>query len=224
MPNYPSSLDSISNPTGATNQNDAGFLHSVQHGTANDILEILEARLGIAEATPQNTPLANTVLTSTADGRSKWATAPSAAINWATIPAVRAYKTATQSIGTGSSTLLTFDAEYFDTDGIHDLVTNTGRLTCKTAGKYRISANYSWTGAVGAIRQSSIKLNGATSIGQDDRPPALGGNLTSISVTTTYQLAVNDYVELWVYQDSGAAINLQIAAVPPPSLAMERIG
>lgn len=72
MPNYPASLDAIANPTGATNQNDAGFLHSVQHGTANDILEILEAKLGITDAPASNAPLANRALVSLADGKSGW--------------------------------------------------------------------------------------------------------------------------------------------------------
>jgi hypothetical protein len=72
MANYPASLDALSNPTGATNQNDAGFLHSVQHGTANDILEQLEAKLGITDAPASNSPLANRVLTSLANGKSGW--------------------------------------------------------------------------------------------------------------------------------------------------------
>src|SRR4051812_22326758 len=54
-------------------------------------------------------------------------------------PAARARRSTTQSITTSTWTLLTFDGEDFDTDTIHDIVTNTDRLTCKTAGKYQWS-------------------------------------------------------------------------------------
>lgn len=72
MANFPASLDALSNPTGGTNQNDPGFLHSVQHGTANDILELLERKAGTSEASAQDAPLADTVLASSTTGKSKW--------------------------------------------------------------------------------------------------------------------------------------------------------
>ncbi len=72
MPNYPGALDSLSNPTSATNMNDAGFLHSVQHGNVNDIIELLEQKLGITDVPAADTPVANRVLTSLANGKSGW--------------------------------------------------------------------------------------------------------------------------------------------------------
>lgn len=72
MPNFPASLDSLANPTATTQRNDPGFeLHTVI-STLNDIAELLEAKLGTSEASPQNTPLANTVLASSTNGLSKW--------------------------------------------------------------------------------------------------------------------------------------------------------
>lgn len=52
MANYPLSLDSLSNPTGADKLNSASVTHSTQHATANDILEALEAKLGIGNTSP----------------------------------------------------------------------------------------------------------------------------------------------------------------------------
>ncbi len=49
---YPTAYDNLSNPTPTTNQDDPGFEHSTQHGNANDILEALEAVLGL---NPQGT-------------------------------------------------------------------------------------------------------------------------------------------------------------------------
>src|SRR5262245_40483526 len=61
-----------------------------------------------------------------------------------TVPAARAYHSANQSINSGTNTTLNFDSERFDSDTIHDNVTNNSRLTCKTAGKYLICCNVRW--------------------------------------------------------------------------------
>lgn len=74
MVNFPASLDSLANPTATTNRDDPGFqLHTVI-STLNDIAELSEAKIGISESSAQDTPLANTVLTSLTNGKSKWAT------------------------------------------------------------------------------------------------------------------------------------------------------
>jgi hypothetical protein len=65
MPNYPSSLDSLANPTATTLRNDPGFEHHLQHGTANDICEALELKLGIGSSVPTT---AGHVLTVTGAG------------------------------------------------------------------------------------------------------------------------------------------------------------
>src|SRR4051812_49348432 len=59
-------------------------------------------------------------------------------------PACRARKTTAQSLNTATLTTVLFDAERFDTDAIHDNVTNTSRLTCQTAGIYVITADLSF--------------------------------------------------------------------------------
>lgn len=74
MVNFPASLDSLANPTATTNRDDVGFPHHQQHSDANDILEFLESKLGITDSPASNSPLANTVLTSLANGKSGWAT------------------------------------------------------------------------------------------------------------------------------------------------------
>src|SRR3972149_10227706 len=51
---------------------------------------------------------------------------------------VRVYNNASISINNATWTALTFNAERFDADDLHESVTNPGRLTCKIAGKYLI--------------------------------------------------------------------------------------
>ena len=50
--------------------------------------------------------------------------------------------------------ILSFDSERYDTDSIHDTVTNNSRLTCKTPGKYLIVA-------LAGDTRHSIRLGGA---------------------------------------------------------------
>ena len=42
--------------------------------------------------------------------------------------------------------------------------------------------------------------------------------------TTIYELAVNDYVQMGVYQDSGGNLNLNAVGVYSPAFMMEYIG
>lgn len=71
-PNYPVSADVLANPTSLTNRDDAGFeLHGVI-SRIQDILEALEAKLGIGASAPGATAA---VLRRTAAGASAWAQA-----------------------------------------------------------------------------------------------------------------------------------------------------
>lgn len=49
-----------------------------------------------------------------------------------------------QSLVSGTHTLLTWDTEWFDSDGIHSTGTNPSRLTCITAGLYEIVLHIEW--------------------------------------------------------------------------------
>lgn len=48
--NYPTSLDTFTNPTSTDDLNTAGVLHDEQHANVNDAVEALEARVGITGA------------------------------------------------------------------------------------------------------------------------------------------------------------------------------
>lgn len=68
MPNYPDSLDSLTNP--ASSDPLSSPAHSTQHSEANDILEAVEAKLGTGDSTP-TTP--GHVLTVTSAGVTEYA-------------------------------------------------------------------------------------------------------------------------------------------------------
>lgn len=135
-------------------------------------------------------------------------------------PAVRVYHSVDQSIANDTNTTVAFNSEQFDTDTMHDASTNNSRLTCKTAGKYLIISNITWETNVTGFRQQQIKLNGATVL-STQRDVAGGTNMQTQS--TLYNLSVNDYVELVVYQNAGGPLTL-IGTETGAKFMMVRVG
>lgn len=117
------------------------------------------------------------------------------------VPTCRAYATAQQTIGSASQTPINFPAENFDTDTMHDNVTNNSRITIKTAGKYVIAGMAMWNPFVANRVFSRIVLNNTTNLTGAEES---GNNLAFLtqSLSAIYTFAVNDYVELQVYQNS----------------------
>lgn len=140
--------------------------------------------------------------------------------------AVRVRHNTTQSIGSGTLVALSFNTETFDTDAFHDTVTNNTRLTVPSgkAGKYRIYGSIEWASNTTGIRAAELRVNGTAYIAVDSRLANTGGNTTICGVTTSYSLAVSDYVELIGYQTSGGNLNSASSSDFSPVLGMELIG
>ncbi len=132
----------------------------------------------------------------------------------------RAYHDANQSLSNATWTALAFNSERFDTDGIHDNTTNNSRLTAKTAGKYVIMANTYWTNNSIGKRSLVLRVNGATDIGHHQ---VLASGQTPVSLATIYELAVNDYVEAWAFQNSGGDLVMLTVNSESPALSMSKI-
>lgn len=135
-----------------------------------------------------------------------------------------AYHDAAQTISNNTIPLavLAFNSERFDTDTIHDTAANNSRLTCKTAGVYQIVANVAFAANATGRRIVGIRLNGSTTIARQSLN-ALATGMTQIVVTTQYQLAVNDYVEVEVYQDSGGDLAVSATGNYSPEFSMVRM-
>jgi len=134
------------------------------------------------------------------------------ATNFAAVPQVRVTNSAVQSIPNATATALTFDTESHDSgtasSNMHDTGSNTSRLTCRVAGLYLVAANASFPFGI-ANEYLSIRLNGTTTLATLGIVGDTAG-VNGMSVITTYRLAVSDYVEAMIYQDSGGAKNTQI--------------
>lgn len=139
-------------------------------------------------------------------------------------PGARVYHNANQAIANETPVTLDFNSERYDTDIIHDTVTNNSRLTCKTPGKYLINAQVEWVGASATGRRIAyIYLNGTTPIAQITYDPTAAVNVR-YAVTTVYDLAVNDYVTVVVYQTSGGNLDVVSGANFSPEFMMQKVG
>lgn len=131
----------------------------------------------------------------------------------------RVHNSANISINNNTVTALTFDSERWDTDTIHSTSSNTGRLTATTAGKYQITGHVVWatTPISGIIR---VRLNGTITIGSSQ----VIGDYRQMSITTLWDMSATDYVELFVFQLSGGALNINFLDNASPEFMMMKVG
>lgn len=129
----------------------------------------------------------------------------------------RASLSSAQSINNTSETVLQLAAEAFDSDpdgAMHDLVTLNSRIYCRTAGVHRAAGFAEFAANATGTRKALIRLNGSTIIGGDSRLACTeGGQSTYVNAAGDYLFAAGDYVELYVYQASGGALNVSTAAL-----------
>ncbi|MHB8085404.1 MAG: hypothetical protein ACYDHZ_06240 [Dehalococcoidia bacterium] len=136
----------------------------------------------------------------------------------------RVYHNADQTIANNTLAALAFNSERWDTDNIHDNVTNNSRLTCKTAGKYLIVGNANFAANATGRRGIMIRVNGTDYIAiQQFMAVSDSGASTGASISIVYSLAVNDYVELVVKHLAGADLVVTYTALYSPEFMMIKI-
>lgn len=124
-------------------------------------------------------------------------------------PAARVYHDANQSIANGAETVLAFNTEDYDTDAMHDTVTNNSRITINTAGKYLLVARIPWDTNGTGRRKTIFLKNGTTQIEDFSfQPVTSAGDTTKTVCSDTYSFVANDYIEIQVDQTSGGALNV----------------
>jgi hypothetical protein len=121
-------------------------------------------------------------------------------------PACSVFNNAAQSVAVGSA-VLTANSENYDNNGMHSTVTNTSRITATTAGRYLVIATIECAASATGERDASLRVNGTT-VFQSMRVGAAATGLTVRTVSRTLVLAVNDYVEVLLGQNSGGNLNV----------------
>ncbi len=138
----------------------------------------------------------------------------------------RVFNSANLSLSHNTTTALPFDSERWDTDDMHDTVTNSSRLTAQESGKYLIFANVKFGENASGTREVLLRLNGTTVIAEERASAnvvetGIAGNV--MSLTTHYSLAAGDYVEFVVTQTSGSTINVLSDPQASPEFGMVKL-
>lgn len=131
---------------------------------------------------------------------------------------VRVTRTAGQSIPNSTTTAMVWDVETWDTDAMHSTVSNTSRLTCAVAGRYRVSATSTVVANATGVRGLTLWKNGA--FYSYVRAANAGADIPNLVLTDLVSLVVGDYVEIAAFQNSGGALTFGTDGY----FAMERIG
>ena len=113
---------------------------------------------------------------------------------------------ATQSIATGTDTVVTFNSEFFDTDGFHSTSSNTGRITIPSGkgGKYLFIASAFFVNLASG-KEARFYKNGnqLLSYGWTSASGVAGTSISAI-----LDLVATDYIEFRVVQGSGGNADL----------------
>lgn len=118
------------------------------------------------------------------------------------------YQATAQSIPNNAFTAVSLDSESVDSDGGHSTSTNTSRYVFQVAGRYRVHGIASFTANATGIRAVKLNVNGSGVVISSEQIVLPTGSVASTVLTSVPVLAaVGDYVELLVYQNSGAALN-----------------
>ena len=117
------------------------------------------------------------------------------------------------SIPHASWTTITWDVENYDTNSFHG-TGSPGRITIPAGmgGHYWIYCVVVWAGNTTANRYAELRLNGAAIARADYKGDAAG---PSITLGKTAALAAADYLQVTVYQDSGAPLNVNSTGGTP---------
>lgn len=124
-------------------------------------------------------------------------------------PNGRINRTTDQAIPSNTVTVIDFDNTRWDTHNLADLGTNRFTITAQTAGFYNIFAHVEWEANLQGARLLSIRLNGTTTIASTQVDEADSSSVTvRQTVSTVYQLAAGDFLELVVFHSAGGALDI----------------
>ena len=184
--------------------------------TAIDPLVILDAKGDLITATAADTPARLAVGTngqtlvadSTASTGLKWATPASST---PTFVGVGLRKSADQSISNATFVAITWNTEEYDTDAFHSTSTNNERITIPTGkgGYYLIAGAIRFTANGTGNRGVELTVNGTAINYAFFQPSATSANSPVFPMSYIVKLNAGDYIELFVYQNSGISINVE---------------
>lgn len=113
-----------------------------------------------------------------------------------------------QSVTSSTHTLIQFDTEVLDDNGMVDLGTNNDRITIQTAGRYLIVGAVQYAFNVNNNREANFWINGTAGTRlATNRVLTAGSAATVCPLVCIASLSASDYVSLGAFQDSGGNLN-----------------
>ena len=111
-----------------------------------------------------------------------------------------------QNLANSTNTAVTFNSERFDTDGFHSTTTNTSRITIPSGkgGKYLVTAQTAFDLNATGLREIKLYKNGA----QVNRTFTSSAGYQLVTQTYIIDLVATDYIEMFVLQSSGGALDI----------------
>lgn len=174
---------------------------------------IVDAKGDLIAATAADTPARLAVGTNgqvlTADSTA------ATGLAWSTISSTPTFvgcfigNSAGQSISNSTWTAILFDTETIDTDAYHSTSSNTSRITIPAgkAGKYFVTAQSKFDANATGRRIAKIYKNGTGDIQTEAEITVSSSSYPSVYSSAIMSLAVGDYLEFYVFQNSGANLN-----------------
>lgn len=122
-------------------------------------------------------------------------------------PCVRVTNSALQTLTNNTNVPMAFDTQRWNVDSMHSSSTNNTRFLFPTPGKYNITGCVTFSGHSVGNRTLGIRLNGNGFLGYSENLTIGSAAGMTVTVTTLYDFASTDYVELIAYQNSGTVLN-----------------
>lgn len=119
----------------------------------------------------------------------------------------RAYRGTAFSVPNSTITAVTLDNETFDTDALHDNVTNNTRIVLNKIGKWLIVGQAAFVSNGTGSRQALLRVNGVNSAYQAVTPSATVDSVVQVASVVS-AAAITDYAELGAFQTSGGSLDL----------------
>lgn len=121
------------------------------------------------------------------------------------------------AVATSTTTVVPWTTERSDSHNGHSTTVNPSRYTCQVAGMYMVTCSIPWEPNAAGAREMLFVVNGATGYAAERFAP--GANVAVVGTSChLIRLAVNDYVEVTVWQSSGGSLNVDFDYANGPLL------